>query len=80
MSDLLQQPLDVIRRIQNDKLKTQLKLCARGHEFYRAQWKQADIDIEAIHSLQDLAKLPLTNKHDLMADPERFRLRFLIEA
>ena len=74
MSDLLRQPLDVIRRIQNDNLKTQLQLCARGHAFYRQQWQQAGLDIETLHSVQDLAKLPLTTKHDLMADPEQFRL------
>ncbi len=74
-NDLLQQPLAVIRRLQNDQLKTQLQLCARGHDFYRAQWQQAGIDVETIQTVQALAKLPLTSKHDLMHDPERFRLR-----
>lgn len=75
MSDLLRQPMSTIRQTQNANLMTQLKLCARGHDFYREQWKQAGVDIETIQSVQDLAKLPLTAKHDLMADPERFRLR-----
>ncbi|ETX01135.1 MAG: hypothetical protein ETSY1_08575, partial [Candidatus Entotheonella factor] len=74
MSDLLHQPLETIRRIQNDHLKTQLNLCARGHAFYRKQWQQAGLDIQAIHSVQELGRLPLTTKHDLMADPEQFRL------
>ncbi len=74
MNDLLQQPPEAIRRIQNDQLQTQLQLCARGHDFYREQWQQAGIDIASIRTVEDLAKLPLTSKHDLMDNPERFRL------
>ncbi|PON16406.1 hypothetical protein C2W62_18695 [Candidatus Entotheonella serta] len=74
MNDLLQQPPEAIRRIQNDQLQTQLQLGARGHDFYREQWQQAGIDIASIRTVEDLAKLPLTSKHDLMDNPERFRL------
>lgn len=75
MIDLHHQPLDMIRREQNANLATMLALCARGHAFYQRQWEKAGIDTSAIRSVQDLARLPLTSKHDLMDDPESFRLR-----
>ncbi len=75
MTDLLHQPIPAIRRTQNANLATMLALCARGHAFYQQQWDKAGIDISAIRSVQNLAKLPLTSKHDLMDDPESFRLR-----
>ncbi len=75
MTDLLSQPIAAIRQVQNANLATMLALCARDHAFYQHQWDQAGIDVSAIRSVQDLAMLPLTSKHDLMDDPESFRLR-----
>src|SRR3954463_14563951 len=70
--DLIYQPLAAIRQYQNDKLACQIALCARGSPFYRKQW--AGIDTSAIRTLDDLERLPLTRKADLMGDPEAFRL------
>ena len=75
MNDLLHQPIEAIHRIQYTNLKTMLTLCARGHAFYQQQWDKAGVDVSTIRSVQDLAALPLTSKHDLMNDPEGFRLR-----
>lgn len=75
MTDLLQRPLSEIRRVQSELLVRQLALCARGHQYYRQRWAEAGIDLAAIRSIDDLQSLPLTPKHDLMADPEAFRLR-----
>src|SRR5258706_4334817 len=72
--DLIYQPLAAIRQYQNDKLARQIALCARGSPFYRKQWADAGIDARAIHTLDDLERLPLTRKADLMGDPEAFRL------
>ena len=52
-----------------------LALCARGHPFYRRKWSQAGIDPASITGVDDLERLPLTTKQDLMADPEAFRLQ-----
>ncbi len=52
-----------------------LALCRRGHAFYRRRWADAKVDLDAIRSVDDLERLPLTTKHDLMHDPENFRLR-----
>src|SRR5512134_1262487 len=74
MEDLLRQPLEAIERLQSDRLQRMLALCARGHPFYRQRWSEAGIDVASIGTVRDLERLPLTQKKDLMADPERFRL------
>ena len=74
MTDLLRQSLGAIRRVQDQKLARMLDLCVRGHPYYRRRWAEAGADIEAIHGVADLHRLPLTPKQDLIADPEGFRL------
>lgn len=74
LADLLRQPIEAIERLQGERLRSMLELCARGHPFYRRRWKEQGVDVAAIQSVADLERLPLTTKHDLMADPEAFRL------
>lgn len=74
MSDLLRQPLEAIRRVQNAKLGRMLELCARGHAYYQRRWAEAGVRPDEVRDVADLARLPLTRKQDLMADPEAFRL------
>ena len=74
MTALLRQPLEAIRRVQDEKLVRALALCARGHAHYRRTWAEAGVDVSRIRSVADLVLLPFTSKHDLMADPESFRL------
>src|SRR2546428_11038122 len=52
-----------------------LALCARGHPYYRRRWAELGIEASAIRGVDDLERLPLTSKQELMADPEGFRLR-----
>ena len=75
MHDLLSQPLEAIERLQTEKLRVMLALCARGHPYYRRRWAELGIDVGEIRTLADLERLPLTPKKDLMADPESFRLQ-----
>jgi phenylacetate-coenzyme A ligase PaaK-like adenylate-forming protein len=72
MTDLLHQGMEAIRRVQDENLARQIALCARGSAFYRRHW--TGFDITTIRALADLERLPLTTKHDLMGDPEAFRL------
>ena len=51
-----------------------LALCARGHPYYRRRWAEAGIDVGAVRGVDELERLPLTSKQELMADPESFRL------
>jgi phenylacetate-CoA ligase len=73
--DLLRQPQEAIERVQDERLRSMLALCARGHAYYQRRWQEAGIDIASIRGVADLEKLPLTRKQALMADPESFRLR-----
>jgi phenylacetate-CoA ligase len=72
--DLMRQPPDAIRAVQDEKIARQIALCARGSAFYQRHWAAADVDPGTIHNLSDLERLPLTPKSALMADPEAFRL------
>jgi phenylacetate-CoA ligase len=74
MDDLTRQPLETIRQHQNEKLRTMLELCARSHPYYRRVWADAKIDIRKVTTVDDLERLPLTHKVELMATPEAFRL------
>jgi phenylacetate-coenzyme A ligase PaaK-like adenylate-forming protein len=74
MIELLRQPTEEIVRVQNELLQRQIALCARGHPYYRQCWADAGIDSTSIRTVDDLERLPLTRKADLMAEPERFRL------
>ncbi|MFN0303560.1 MAG: phenylacetate--CoA ligase family protein [Burkholderiales bacterium] len=73
--DVLRQSEAAIERIQNERLRRMLDLCARGHSYYQRRWAEACIDIASIRGVADLERLPLTPKLDLMSDPERFRLQ-----
>jgi len=64
-----------MQRTQDERLRHMLALCARGHDYYRRRWAEAGVDVQTIRGVDDLERLPLTSKQDLMADPEAFRLR-----
>jgi phenylacetate-CoA ligase len=74
MKDILREPLEVIETLQSEKLRAMLSLCERGHPYYRRRWAELRIDVQTIHSVADLERLPLTAKDDLVAEPESFRL------
>ena len=73
--DLLRQSDEAIERLQNERLRRMLDLCARGHAYYRRRWAETGIELQTIRTVADLERLPLTPKRDLMDDPESFRLR-----
>ena len=74
MTELLRQSLAAIRRVQDQNLTLMLGLCAQGHPYYRRHWLEAGVDPAAVRGVDDLQRLPLTPKQDLIADPEAFRL------
>jgi len=75
MKDLLYQTPAAILRVQDAKLVRILSLGAKGHPYYRQRWAEAGLNLDEIRGVEDLRKLPITTKQDLMADPESFRLR-----
>ncbi|MCB0561252.1 MAG: AMP-binding protein [Lewinellaceae bacterium] len=58
-------PLDKLRQLQNERLQ---KLVAHLYErvpFYKKQWEEAGVRPADIKSVQDLPRLPFTQKHHL---------------
>ena len=64
-----------IRAAQETNFQRLLDLVAVAHPYYQRLWAEHGIRRDAIRSLTDLARLPLTPKGAYMADPEAFRLR-----
>lgn len=60
--------------MQSERLRAMLALCASGHPYYRRRWAEAGIDVGAVRGVDELERLPVTSKQELMADPESFRL------
>ncbi len=59
---------EAIRRIQWEKLRPQLAYVFEKSGFYREKYERAGVSPADIHSLDDLAKLPLTTKMEWEAD------------
>ncbi|MHA1579666.1 MAG: hypothetical protein ACTSUQ_08565 [Candidatus Freyarchaeota archaeon] len=68
-----------IRELQNKNLRVQLELCDKYSPYYSELFREANIDVSKIKTVDDLEKLPLTTKEDYMKNPEAFRLRLLLE-
>lgn len=73
--DLVYAPREEIEALQAAHLRRTLRLCAEGHPYYRARWRDAGIDVAEIRGVADLERLPVTTKRDFMSDPEAFRLQ-----
>lgn len=63
-----------LESLRNARLRRTLEAVGLAHPFYRACFRELDIKIEDVRSLDDLEKLPLTRKEDYIADPDSFRL------
>jgi len=59
------EPLDNIKRFQEEMLKTTLKYLDANSYYYKRLFSYQNIDIEDIRTLSDLDQLPLTEKQDL---------------
>ena len=53
-----------IRELQNKNLRVQLELCDKYSPYYSELFKEANIDVSKIKTVDDLEKLPLTTKED----------------
>lgn len=61
---------------RNYMLQRQIQLVAEGSPYYQRIFREHRIDPQRIKTVDDLEQLPLTFKHDYMAQPEDFRLKF----
>jgi len=64
-----------IRAVQDVKLARMVSMCAEYHPYYAKQFRSLGISPSDIQTVEELEKLPLTQKADLMAAPDDFRLR-----
>ncbi len=63
-----------LRELRETRLRRTVALCARAHPFYKKRFEERNISPDGIRTLDDLEKLPLTEKSDFMADPGAFSL------
>jgi len=59
------EPLEMIQRFQEEKLKDALRYLHQHSPYYKRLFAKEKIDIASIRTLADLAKIPLTEKQDL---------------
>lgn len=57
--------LQEIQKYQSERLKEQLTYLADYSPYYKRRFSELGIDIKSVHSISDLAKLPLTTKAEL---------------
>jgi len=58
-----------LRRVQLTRLRDMLEQVAASNPFYRQKWAAAGVDpVRDVRTLDDLAVLPFTTKHELVAD------------
>ncbi len=64
---------ETIKRLQEEKLRQLLTYLQAHSAYYQKLFKIHRIDVNAVRSLEDLARLPLTTKENLQYDNKEFR-------
>ncbi len=59
------QPLDIIKRFQEEKLREDLDYLNSSSPFYRKMFEDNHIDVSKIRTIKDLQNIPFTDKKDL---------------
>jgi phenylacetate-coenzyme A ligase PaaK-like adenylate-forming protein len=66
---------EALRAAQEPLFLATIRRCFASHPHYQAELGRLGLTADDFRSIDDVAKLPLTHKSQLMADPESFRLR-----
>ena len=74
LPDVLRQPWDKVRALQDRLLRETVELAYRHHPFYSKLMRQAGLEPRHLQSCDDLVRLPPSSKEDFLADPDAFRL------
>ena len=74
LPNLLYQPLEDVRALQDRLLARTIALCYEGHPYYARVMRQHGLEPRDIRSCEDLARLPPTSKEDFLDDPDAFVL------
>ena len=75
LPDLLRQPQEKVRALQDRLLKETIELCYKYHPFYRNLMTREKLEPRHVQNCDGLQRLPVTTKKDFLSDPEAFRLR-----
>lgn len=72
ISDIEFESVETINKFQNRKLQEALRYLEANSAFYQRMFKDNGIDIEQIQTIDDLVKLPFTEKKDLQLHNQEF--------
>jgi phenylacetate-CoA ligase len=73
-TDLFYRSHEEIRALQNQRFRHQIALCFRAHPYYQEVFTRLKLTPEDFQTVEDVRKLPVTTKQDLLRNPEAFRL------
>ncbi len=59
-----------LEELQGRKLRRQVARLHQTNGFYRRLWDDAGVDVDAVRTRHDVARLPFTSKGELLADQE----------
>jgi len=65
-------PLDQIKKLQEEKLVELLNYLRQNSKFYKQHFHKHLIDIDHIKTLEDITRIPVTNKDDLQNSTDDF--------
>ncbi|MGC1353068.1 MAG: hypothetical protein WA858_25340, partial [Xanthobacteraceae bacterium] len=74
LPDLLRQPHDKVRALQDRLLRETIQLCYGSHPYYGKLMRREGLEPRHIQNCDDLRHLPPTSKQDFLADPDAFRV------
>lgn len=74
LPDLLRQPQEKIRALQDRLLRETIELCYRSHPFYSRLMRAHSLEPRHIQTCDDLVRLPPSSKADFLSNPEAFRI------
>ncbi len=73
-TDLLYRSHEEIRAIQNRRFRHQVALCFRAHPYYQDVFNRLKLTPADFQTIEDVQKLPVTTKQDMLRNPKAFRL------
>lgn len=75
LPDILRQPTDKVRAVQDRLIRETIEICYKSHPFYRSLMRREGLQPRHVRNCDDLIRLPISTKADFLADPDAFRLR-----
>ena len=74
LPDILHQPREKVRALQDRLLRETVELAYNHHPFYSKLMRKEGLEPRHIQTCDDLVRLPTSSKADFLADPDAFRL------